>query len=279
MNIELLKYVGSILAGVVGIMRTIPLVAGYLSRHKTAFRHTRRLRIVSLKQPLPWRDEKWPDQWSDENVRRKYWRRYKITFAGLAFLSLFAGIFFVYLAQERPQPLFVTIVFYIVAVFYGYVFVDNSMLIRNIGRRAYEKWSPFRRQISFTVAGAREDIVQHCYTALELIGANVVILNEAQGILEASTGLWIRPMFAGQRLSVSLSSSHCGSDHTVVTMSSDDVTNQVYLFSPHARNVNRFLRQWESSAEFSWPAVYLRLCQGVLATGVPALDSRHVRTH
>jgi hypothetical protein len=248
MNVELLKYIGSILAGVVGIMRAIPSVAGYFLRRNTVACRTRRLRIVRLSRPAPWARnyEKWPEHWPYENFRRMYWRRKKAQYVALAVLLACISVLYVVFSAPGSESTLTLSLFYIVAALYACACLACLMIVYNIGRRPYEKWSPLRRKIEIVVAGTRADILQQCYTVLESIGAKIVIFDEIQETIEASTGLWIPYVYAGQRLLVSLSSSQCGSDRTIITMSSDDISPayMFYVVSPHSRNVDRFLRQW-----------------------------------
>jgi hypothetical protein len=253
MDIALLGYIGSVLAGLVGILQVIPLLAEYISRRRAVIYHTRRLRIVRISRPAPWQIYKWPAKWPSEDFRRTYWLKWKVKWSIAAlFLALLSLLYFRGAQSNSGSP-GVQVSLYIVSAFYLAFCLSAVAGIYNVGQRPYEKWSPVYREIKFTVAGSREDVLQHCYMSLELMGAKIVNFDETQGMIEASIGLWIPRIYTGQRLSISLSSDRCGSGRVLIKMSSDDVSPAAmsYTIPPHARRIRQFSRQWTFNSTFS----------------------------
>lgn len=247
--IDILKYAGAVLAGIAGIFRGIPAVAGYLARRKARVYNTRRLRMSKLERPAPWRSfEGWPAEWASEDYRRKYWRNYRILFGFLLVLLGFFCFLLLADAESHKHSLAGLIFLYVVAVLFGAVAIVLLKWIYELGNR-HKECSPFRREITFAVRGTREDIFQYCYIALSSMGADVVEFDEACGTIVASIGLWIRNLYSGSELSVSVSSDQQRPGQMIIKMSSDEIgpSYMFGLFPPHARNVDHFLRQWNFS--------------------------------
>lgn len=247
--LDIFKILAAVLTAVAAVTRAIPQVSSYLSRRNTTVYQTYRLRVLQMDQPAPWRNFKeHPKKWANESYRRKYLRDYQIIFGVNALLSAALFIIFIIYAGSSSRSLSSSISSYIVAAFYGLLSISSIKSFFDYGGKKYEQWYPDKKETAFTVAGAKEDILQHCYIALNSIGAVIVGFDEAQGEITASRGLWIRIVgLTGQRILVRVSCDQGQADRITVTMSSDDF-NPAYIFhpfsTPHARNVKRFVNQW-----------------------------------
>ena len=246
--IDVLKYVGTALAAVAAIMRAIPQVSSYLSRRNTMIYQSYRLRVLQMNKPAPWRNFKeHPKMWVSETYRRIYLLAFSVFFgiSALFFAALF--VLFIIDIRSSSHSFSSSISLYIATAFYGSLSIFCVKWSYDYGGKKYEQWSPSKKETSFTVAGSKEDVLQHCFIALNSIGAFIVNFDEAQGTIAASRGLWIRGLWTGQRILVSVSYDRGQTDRVTVAMSSDDF-NPTYMLhpfsSPHARNVKGFVNQW-----------------------------------
>lgn len=246
--VNVLKYTGAVLAAIVGILGAIPATAGYLAKRKATVYQTRLLRMSKLKQPAPWQGSKgWPAGWTDERTRHSYWRvrRIRAQALGLVAGAYCAGA--IYFIQGGPHSAVTFTLLYVIAVLFGVFFAVSMKYAYDLSKPEYKEVYPFRTETTFTVKGLKKDVVQYCYVVLASIGATIVQFDEESGTILASQGLWILPLYHGARLSVSISADPHRSGLIVVTMASEDISPAVSVSPPHARNVKRFLRQWNFS--------------------------------
>ena len=201
-----------------------------------------------MNKPAPWRNFKeHPKKSASENYRRKYLRTYSVIFA---ISALFLAAIFIVLIidiKSSSHSFSSSISLYIAAAFYGSLAIFNIKCAYDYGGKKYKQWSPGKKETSFTVAGSKEDVLQHCFIAVNSIGAVIVDFDEVQGTIAASRGLWIQGWLTGQRILVSVSYDQGQTDRVTVAMSSDDFNPTYYLHpfsSPNARNVKSFVNQW-----------------------------------
>jgi hypothetical protein len=244
--IDVLKYVAAILAAVVAVTRAIPQIYSYLSRRRATIYQTYRLRIFLLDQPAPWRNfEEHPKKWASESYRRRYFRAYSISFGILALFVVANSVVLIIYVRSSSYSLSDSTWVYIAAAFYGLASVVLIKWSLDFSRADYRQWSPSKRETAFTVVGSKEDVLQHCCIALNSMGARIVKFDEEQGTIAASRGLWVRNLWAGQRILVSVSRCQRQTDHVMVAVSSDHCNPTIISRpSPNGRNLERFANQW-----------------------------------
>lgn len=205
--------------------------------------HSSGLRLLLLRASAPWdeptlsnRTTRWPTDWDQIDVRKRYWK----TKALKASATLLFGLAAIGVSIYEG--------FGLLGLAYGLAFTLGGLwhLIKlALVGTAWRKTSLVRASTELHLQGTRQAVVEQCLFALTSIGARLVEVDESTGHMVAATGSFGWGI-SGEKMVVDV-----GSDAGatwIVRATSDNLAPGLFdLTRSNRRNIQRFTAQFAAS--------------------------------